>query len=135
MTPRRLERLNEQLRREIAGLIRTQVRDPRVAVVTVTAVDASRDLTTAKVFVRIGGSGEERAQALEGLRAAAPFLRGTLGRTLHVRRVPELHFMEDRSEERARRIEEILSEVDIPEPEDDDGEGEDDPDGERDADT
>lgn len=128
MAPRRLERLNEQLRREIAGLLRTDVRDPRIDAVTVTAVDASRDLTTAKVFVRLGGSEGERAQALAGLRAAGPFLRGTLGRALHVRRIPELHFMEDRSEERARRIEEILSDVDIPEveegaSEDEDGSG------------
>jgi ribosome-binding factor A len=118
MAPRRLERLNAQLKREIAVLLRTDVRDPRIDAVTVTAVDAARDLTTAKVFVHLWGPDEERAQSMEGLEAAAPFLRGTLGRRLHVRRVPELHFMEDRSEARARRIEEILSEVDIPEPED-----------------
>ncbi len=130
MAPRRLARLNEQLKREIAGLLRTDVRDPRIDAVTVTAVDASRDLTTAKVFVRLTGGEDRRAAALEGLVAAAPFLRGTLGRSLHVRRIPELHFMEDRSEERARRIEEILSQVEIPDAGDDEdgseprGEGE-----------
>jgi ribosome-binding factor A len=59
------------------------------------------------------------ASTLEGLGAAAPFLRTTLGKTLHVRRVPELRFQPDRSYEHAQRIEEVLSEV-IPAGETDD---------------
>lgn len=122
MPSKRLARLNEQLKREIAELLRTRVRDPRVELVTVTGVDVSRDLAVAKVFVRLGGEAAGRAESLEGLDAAAPFLRGTLGKILHIRRIPELRFEEDRSLEHARRIEEILAEVDIPE-EEDDGEG------------
>lgn len=121
MASRRLERLNEQLKREIAGLLRTAVRDPRVGGVTVTGVETAPDLTTARVFVRLGGADSERAACLAGLAAAAPFLRGTMGRSLHVRRIPELHFLEDHSQERAQRIEEILSEVVIPDADDDGG--------------
>jgi ribosome-binding factor A len=118
MPSKRLARLNEQLKREIAGLLRTRVRDPRVDLVTVTGVDVSRDLSVARVFVRLGGEPGDRAESMAGLDAAAPFLRGTLGKLLHVRRIPELRFQEDRSLEHARRIDEILAEVDIPEAED-----------------
>ena len=111
MPSKRLARLNEQLKREIAQLLRTHVRDPRVGVVSVTGVEVVADLAVAKVYVRIIGSDDDRAQTLEGLDAASPFLRSTLGRILHVRRVPELRFQLDRSFEHAQRIETLLSEV------------------------
>jgi len=121
----RIARLNEQLKREISELIQRQVRDPRVGQVTITGVDVARDLGSAKVYIRSSGTTEERQSALEGLNAAAPFLRTALGRILHVRRVPELRFQPDRSYEHAQRIEQVLSEV-IPlhEPREPDGEGE-----------
>ena len=115
MASKRVARLNEQLKRELSELIRTQVRDPRVGVVTVTAVEMASDLGSARVFVRILGDPAEFKATLEGLDAAAPFLRGLLGRLLHIRRIPELRFREDRSMEHARRIEELLLEVDVPE--------------------
>lgn len=108
---KRTARLNEQLRREISELIRRRVHDPRIGLVTITGVDVARDLGSAKVYVRTQGTPEERDATMEGLSAAAPFLRTTLGRSLRVRRVPELRFRPDRSYEQARRIEEVLSEV------------------------
>jgi ribosome-binding factor A len=117
---KRIARLNEQLRREISELIRREVRDPRVGLVTITGVDVARDLGSARVYVRVPGTPEERDATLEGLAAAAPFLRTTLGRTLRVRRVPELRFQPDRSMEHAQRIEQVLAEV-IPDDEAGDG--------------
>jgi len=114
---KRLARLNEQLRRELSELIQRQVRDPRVGHVTMTGVDVARDLGSAKVYVRTGGTSEEMSVTLEGLAAAAPFLRTALGRTLHVRKMPELRFQPDRSYEHAQRIEQVLSEV-MPEQDD-----------------
>ena len=111
MAVRRIARLNEQLKRELAELIRTQVRDPRVGLVTVTGVETTKDLGLAKVHVRTVGDSAERGSTLEGLSAAAPFLRTALGRILEIRRVPELRFQEDRSLEHAQRIEQVLSEV------------------------
>lgn len=111
MAVRRTARLNEQLKRELSGLIRTDVRDPRVGVVTITGVETTKDLDLAKVHVRTLGSDEERATTLEGLAAAAPFLRTALGKVLRIRRVPALRFQEDRSLEHAQRIEQVLSEV------------------------
>lgn len=106
---KRLARLNEQLKRELSELIRTEVRDPRVGSVTITDVEVARDLGSAKVFVRTVG--EDREATLQGLAAAAPFLRTRLGRGLRIRRIPELRFREDRSLEHARRIEDVLEEV------------------------
>jgi ribosome-binding factor A len=111
MPSKRLARLNEQLKREIAGLLRTQVRDPRIGVVSVTGVEVAADLASARVWVRAMGTDAERAECIEGLEAAAPFLRRTLGQSLHVRRVPELRFQEDHSLQQAERIERILHEV------------------------
>ena len=111
MAGRRTARLNEQLKRELSELLRTEVRDPRVGVVTITGVATTKDLGVARVHVRTMGGDAERASTLEGLSAAAPFLRTALGKVLRIRRVPELRFQEDRSMEHARRIEEVLSEV------------------------
>ncbi len=108
---RRLARFSEQLRRELSELIRLQVRDPRVGPVTITGVEVAADLGSARVYVRSLGGGEELARSLQGLEAAAPFLRTSLGKVLHVRRVPELRFQEDRSYAGAQRIEEVLAEV------------------------
>lgn len=108
---KRIARLNEQLKRELSELIRTEVRDPRVGVVTITGVDTAGDLGSAKVYVRVLGGGDELTSTLEGLEAAAPFLRTRLGSLLRVRRIPELRFREDRSYEHARRIEEVLGDV------------------------
>lgn len=109
--PRRIERLNEQLKREIAVLIQTGLRDPRIGPVTVTAVRTTPDLNLARVLVRLVGTEAEKNEALAGLDRASPFLRRSLGRELRIRRVPELEFTEDQSLERAARIEELLSEV------------------------
>jgi ribosome-binding factor A len=108
---KRIARLNEQLRRELSELIRVEVRDPRVGLVTITGVDTARDLGSSKIYVRVVGDEAELATTLEGLEAAAPFLRTSLGRFLRVRRIPELRFREDRSFAHARRIEQVLAEV------------------------
>ncbi len=108
-----MARLNERIKREISELIRTEVRDPRIGLPTVTAVDVTPDLWVARVYVRPGpvredGSAEEM---LEALAKAAPFIRRELGKSLKVRRIPELRFLADRTLEEALRIEEILRTV------------------------
>lgn len=110
MANRRMERLNEQLRREISDILRRDVRDPRIGVPTVTRVEVTPDLWLARVFVRAMGTPEERAATLAGLDGAAAFIRHEL-RGLRVRRVPELRFEVDQTLEHATRIEELLREV------------------------
>jgi ribosome-binding factor A len=108
---RRTDRINEQLKQEIAILVRGEVRDPRVGLATITAVETSPELDHAKVFITTLGDDEEKEAALSGLRSAAPFIRGQLGRRLHMRRIPELHFHIDRVLEEATRIELLLREA------------------------
>ena len=122
MANRRVERLNEQLRREISDILRRDVRDPRVGVPTVTRVEVTQDLWMARVFVRVVGSDIERQEALAGLDAAAPFVRRSLG-GLRMRRVPEIRFSADETLEHASRIEELLREVMPGEGEEEGGDG------------
>ena len=111
MPNRRLVRLNEQFRREIAEILRRDVRDPRVGDVTVTAVEVTSDLWLARVYVSVPGDDKDRAEALEGLEAASSFIRRVLGGSLSIRRVPELRFVEDQMLAQANRVEEILQEI------------------------
>jgi ribosome-binding factor A len=108
---RRTDRINELLREEIAVLVRDEVRDPRVGLATVTAVETSPELDHARVYIRTLGGEEEQEAALAGLRSAAPFVRGQLGKRLRMRRVPELHFQYDRMLDEAARIEQLLREA------------------------
>ena len=109
---RRLARLNEQFRREITAILSRSVRDPRVTDVVVNSVEVTSDLWLARVYVRVVGDGAERAEALEGLEAAASFIRRELASGLHIRRIPELRFLEDKTLAQAHRIEEILKGLD-----------------------
>ncbi len=133
MSHRRIDRLNEQLKRELAGLIRTRLRDPRVDGVIVTDVRVTSDLSLARVYVRTLGD-QDRDACLEGLGAAGSYLRKMLGQELKIRRVPELRFAFDDTLDQALRIEEILEEVrpddgwdDTSDEADDDGAEEEDP--------
>lgn len=106
---RRLERLNEQVKREVSEILRTEVRDPRVGLVTVTEARVAPDLSFARVYVRSLGGGEEELFA--GLAKATPYIRRELGKRLSVRHVPEIRFEPDRALEHALHIEKLLSEV------------------------
>jgi ribosome-binding factor A len=113
MANRRLARLSEQLRREISEILRTSVRDPRIGLPTVTAVNVTPDLWMARVYVRpdpTQGGGDLEA-LIQGLDHAAPFIRRELGKVLRTRRTPELRFEPDTALENANRIEAILNEV------------------------
>jgi ribosome-binding factor A len=119
----RTDRINEQLRQEVSILVRDAVRDPRVGLVTITAVETSPELDHAKVYVSVMGDDAEKEAALQGLRSASPFIRTQLSKQLHMRRVPELHFQYDRVLAEASRIESLLREVLPPESKTDPEEG------------
>ena len=111
MANRRIERLNQQLRREISDILRRDVRDPRVGAATVTRVEVTSDLSMARVFVRLGSGQAGHDDALDGLEAAAAFVRREVGGRIRMRHVPELRFAADRTFEHASRIEQLLREV------------------------
>jgi len=108
---RRTDRINEQFKQEISLIIRDEVRDPRVGLATITAVQASPELDHAKVYITSLGDEEEREEILVGLRSAAAFIRKQLAGRLSMRRIPELHFEADRVLAEASRIEQLLREA------------------------
>ena len=114
----RPERLGDQVRAELSALLQRSIRDPAVRLVTLTHVRMSRDLQHARVYYTTLGDAATRRETARGLRRAAPFLRGQLGRRIRVRRVPELNFVYDESIERESRIAQILEElrIDAPSP-------------------
>jgi ribosome-binding factor A len=89
------ERLAEEIRRELAGILLSRVRDPRLGLATVTRVEVSTDGSHARVFVSFLGDESADVSGLRALESAAAFIRGELGRRLEVRRVPELAFQAD----------------------------------------
>ncbi len=93
----RIRRIGGQLQRELATLIRDEVRDPRLGMVTVAEVRVSSDLSHAKVFVTVMGDEKACELSVEVLNRAAGFLRVQLGKVLRLRTVPQLHFVYDHS--------------------------------------
>ena len=105
----RAARIADQIQRSLAELIRTEMRDPRVGLVTLTGVELSRDQSHAKVFYTVMGPDAEAAG--EGLARAAGFLRSALAHELTIRKVPELHFEFDESVERGVRLSRLIDEA------------------------
>lgn len=114
---RRRVRLGEQLRRELSLKIATLARDPGLGPLAVTEVDVTEDLWLARVYVVPYGSPADQRETMAALERSAPFLRRSLARELRVRRMPELRFVQDGSQEAGARIEAILKEVLPPEAE------------------
>ena len=112
----RSARIADQIQRELAELIRLELRDPRVRLVTVTAIELSRDQSHAKVFFTVLGGEVEAKETLEGLQRAAGFLRTNLAHRLSTRSVPELHFEYDASIERGARLSKLIDEAVAPKP-------------------
>jgi ribosome-binding factor A len=105
----RSQRVAEQVQRELAALIRREIKDPRVELVTVTAVEVSKDLAYAKVFVSSLGDTQPRADLITALTHAAGFLRHELGKALRLRIIPELRFVYDETQERAAKLEALIA--------------------------
>ena len=101
----RTRRVGEQIRRELADVIRAELRDPRLTLVSMTSVEVSRDLAYARIYVTSMGEPAERAGQVAELNRAAPLLRRELGRRMHIRIVPKLEFRYDEVVERANATE------------------------------
>lgn len=104
----RTRRIGEQMRRDLAQLIRDEIRDPRMTMVSITDVNVTRDLAHAKVYVTILGNLDERADMVTGLNQAAPMLRRELGRKMYIRAVPRLEFIYDEVVERGSRLHSLI---------------------------
>jgi ribosome-binding factor A len=104
----RTDRLDSQIRAELAGLLQHEMKDPRLGFATITRVETARDLGTAKVWVSIMGTDEEQARTMRALSDAAPWLRRQLGERLTLRHVPQLVIRHDESIEAGDRVLRIL---------------------------
>ena len=107
----RTDRLDSQIRAELAELLHREMKDPRVGFATITRVETARDLGSAKVWVSIMGSDDEREQTMKALADAAPWLRRQLGSRLTVRHVPQLIIRHDDSIEAGDRVLRLLREI------------------------
>ena len=109
-----MRRVNEALREVLSAHI-TDLKDPRIGFVTVTAVETSPDLSHARVYVSVLGTDEEREDTLTGLGSSRGYLQGAIGTEVRMKRTPTLEFLHDESIDRGFRISELL-EKENPEP-------------------
>ena len=107
VAPNRSFRIADQIQRDLAELIAREVKDPRVGLVTLQAVEVTPDYAHAKVFFSVMSGDPE--QAAEGLNQAAGFLRNALFKRLHIHTVPTLHFVFDRTPERAADLNALIA--------------------------
>ncbi|GIX31897.1 MAG: ribosome-binding factor A [Porticoccaceae bacterium] len=107
----RTDRLADTLQRELMALIRAELDDPRLAMVNITGVEVTRDLSLARVWVNfvVPKPAAEAAAAVEALNRASGFLRARLGRILRIRSVPQLRFQYDESGERGQRVSDLIA--------------------------
>jgi ribosome-binding factor A len=103
-----MRRVNEVIRQVLGDVIATDLKDPRIGFVTVTDVDTSPDLRTARVYVSVLGDESERDKALAGLRSSHGFLQGKIATELRMKRTPTLTFHYDDSVDRGVRISRLL---------------------------
>ncbi len=107
----RSQRVVEQIRRELAEMIRLEVKDPRVGFITISDVEITPDYAHAKVFFTSMTGETDVPEILRGLNHARGFLRRELGRRIRIHTIPELHFHYDRSVEEGARLSRLIDEV------------------------
>jgi ribosome-binding factor A len=110
MTGGRMRRVDEAMREVLSGAITSELKDPRVGFVTVTAVETSPDLRRARVFVSVLGDAGVRRRSMDGLRSSHGYLQRRVADELHLKHTPALEFAYDDTAERGQRIEELLAE-------------------------
>jgi ribosome-binding factor A len=106
-----MRRVDEAVRAVLSDVIASDLKDPRIGFVTVTAVKTSPDLRHARVYVSVLGGETERAASLEGLRSAHGFLQRRVAGELTLKHTPSLTFVYDDSVDRGMRINELLEET------------------------
>jgi ribosome-binding factor A len=106
----RPQKLGDLIQREVSDLIRLEVRDPRVGMITITSVDVSPDMTHAKIFFTVLEK-EKLEDTLAGLKRSAGFLRAQLAKRVQMYTTPELRFVYDESVERGDRLSRLIDDA------------------------
>ena len=107
-TELRQKRVADRIQAEIASLLQREIKDPRLALVTITAVNIDRELEHASVFVAALGDNTRQREILQALDRAKGFIRREVGRRVQLRRTPQIAFFWDASPDQAEQVEQLL---------------------------
>jgi ribosome-binding factor A len=108
----RHERVGEEIAHEINAMLAGELKDPRLeGMVVASEVRVQPDMKHARVFISVKGTNKEQSDAIKALEHASGYIRRELVERLQLRRIPELHFMLDMSQEYVERIEQLLKEM------------------------
>jgi ribosome-binding factor A len=108
---KRVNRVAEQMKKELGEIILQKVKDPRIGFVTVTDVEVTGDLQNATIFISVLGNESEKEATLKGLDKAKGFIRTEIGKRIRLRVTPEIEFAFDESIAYGHRIETLLTQV------------------------
>lgn len=107
----KIERLAQIIQKEVSLILQTEVKDPRIAWVTITDVELTNDLSYAKLFINFLPNEHSNEEIMESLEKAKGFIRSKLSHQLTIRKVPQLIFEYDDSLDKGNRIDELLKNV------------------------
>lgn len=107
----RVNRVGEQMKKELGDIISRKIKDPRIGFVTVTDVQVTGDLQQAKVYISVLGDEEQRENTLKGLAKAKGFIRTEIGQRIRLRKTPELFFEFDETMAYGNRINSLIHEL------------------------
>lgn len=110
-------RINEEVMRELAQIIRNEIKDPRIhAMTSISSVEVAPDLKTCKVYISVLGDEQAQKDSLEGLKSAAGYVRKCLAQSLNLRNTPEIRFILDQSiaygVEMSKKIDDLIRQED-----------------------
>lgn len=111
LNKRRLDKLAEEIRREIAAILTEEVKDPRLSMVSVTRIEVSNDLGSARILISVLGDEKKQEEAMQALEKARGFVRTELSNRIRLRHSPEISFKLDKSIEHGIRISSIINEL------------------------
>jgi ribosome-binding factor A len=111
MSSARPERVQEAIRQEVSRIVQTEMRDPRLGFLTITAVELTRDLRFARIFFSVMGEEKDKKLALKGLNSAKGFIKGLLSDRIKLKFMPDIEFKIDESIEHTRKISDILDQI------------------------
>jgi len=107
----RVEKVQEFIKQEVSKIILNDLKDPRIGFVTVTQVDVTGDLRSAKIYVSLMGSDDQKAATWAGLQKALGYVRSEIGKRIRLRMTPEITFQLDESLDYSSKIQELLIKI------------------------
>lgn len=113
MNQRRIEKMAEEIRREVSGIIAEEMKDPRLSLVCVSRVEVTNDLGHARILISVLGDEQKQEEAVQALEKARGFVRTELSSRIRMRHAPEISFRLDKSVEHGMKINAILNDLKV----------------------